>query len=85
MTEKTTGVRKNKSIEAITGIEMAIQQECADLSMADDNDRAQMSIWIYNNFCLGDYRENLHKRILRGESGPSRELGSLPGKEIIKP
>ena len=53
------GIRKNKSLDTVAEIERAIQTHCDGLCMDDDNDRAQLSWWIYNNFCRGDYRENL--------------------------
>lgn len=50
---------RNKTLETIGVIERAIANQADSFCMDDDNDRAQMAVWIYNNFCVGDYRLNL--------------------------
>lgn len=40
----------NRIIQTITEIESKLQRECGGLAMDDHEDRAQMAIWIYNNF-----------------------------------
>lgn len=50
---------RNKTLETIGAIERMIAKEAAGYCMDDDHDRAQMSVWIHNTFCTGDYRLKL--------------------------
>ncbi len=66
--------KRNKVLDMVAGIDHGILKDCGDLSLIDDMDRAKLAWWIYNNFCIGDYRENLHIReidlISNGRGGP---------------
>lgn len=59
-------VSKNKTLEAVCGIEEALATDCSKMNLADEADRAKMAWWIFNNFGEGD----LMGKIIRREKKP---------------
>lgn len=87
--EKTNG-KQNKTLVSIAAIESVLSRDLGSLCMDNEHDRAKMAWWIFETFCQGDYRENLHdmevansnkemRTLNLGSGGPGGGDGSRTG------
>lgn len=56
---------RNVTIETIAAIEKAAAEDCKDLVLSDQKDRARLAIWIFNNFVDGDLAQRAARRDTR--------------------
>jgi hypothetical protein len=80
--EKTNG-KSNKTLVSIAAIEAVLCRDLGSLCMDNEHDRAKMAWWIFETFCQGDYRENLHDMEVANSTKEMRtlNLGGGSGKD----
>lgn len=76
-------VKKNEIISAIEAIEGKIQSECDGYCMDDEDDRAQMAWWIYNQFCRGTQHARVDKGKFEDRVGKPTGKVSMMGEDKV--